>query len=66
MKDINKFYDEKAKKAKQMREDFSEMERYKIGQDGEFLMNFYDFSKIFSNLFTGYSLENKDYACNYL
>ena len=29
-------------------------------------MNFLDFSKIFSNLFTGYNLEGKDYTCHSL
>lgn len=29
-------------------------------------MNFFDFSKIFSNLFTGYNLEGKDYTCHSL
>lgn len=26
-------------------------------------MNFYDFAKIFSNLFTGYNFKGKEYTC---
>ena len=32
-------------------------EKYEAGDDGEFLMNFEDFAKVYSNLFTGYSFK---------
>lgn len=37
--------------------------KYQPGDDGDFLMNFNDFSQIYHNLFTGYQLSNKNYAC---
>lgn len=60
--DINKIYDEKQKIAKKNRENV-EFVKYEKREDGEFFMNFYDFAKIFSNLFTGYSLQGKDFTC---
>jgi hypothetical protein len=36
---------------------------YNIGsEDGEFLMKFEDFNKVYTNLFTGYNLPNR-YQC---
>ena len=64
MKDIDDFYQKKMEIDKKMRRNTSEVEKYvRDKNNGEFLMNFTDFSKIFSNLFTGFQL-NKRYICN--
>lgn len=54
---IDKFYEEKIKIAMKMRENVSEIQKYKRGEDGEFLMSFYDFARIYSNLFIGFNFK---------
>jgi hypothetical protein len=55
-KDINSLYEIKKKEGKKMGKTFPET--YTPNDDGEFLMNFKDFNNLYTNLFTGFTLES--------
>jgi calpain len=62
--DLDKAYKEKRSLMERMGQE--PVEPYEPGDDGDFLMNFEDFAKVYSNLFTGYSFDHKEYTCNYI